>query len=53
MEMQTIFSELLGNFSFALAEDKPDNLFAQLAVTLQPSDPNGQKVVPLRVTRLL
>ncbi|KAJ7191590.1 cytochrome P450 [Mycena pura] len=53
MEMQTIFSELLGNFSFALAEDKPDNLFAQLAVTLQPCDLNGQKVVPLRVTRLL
>ncbi|KAJ7191592.1 cytochrome P450 [Mycena pura] len=53
MEMQTIFSELLGNFSFALAEDKPDNLFAQFAVTLQPSDANGQKIVPLRVTRLL
>ncbi|KAJ7199939.1 cytochrome P450 [Mycena pura] len=53
MEMQTIFSELLGNFSFALAEDKPDDLFAQFAATLHPSDPNGQKVVPLRVTRLL
>ncbi|KAJ7870990.1 cytochrome P450 [Mycena olivaceomarginata] len=53
MEMQTIFSELLGKFSFALAEDEPDDLFVQLAVTLQPSDPSGQKVVPLRVTRLL
>ncbi|KAJ7828363.1 cytochrome P450 [Mycena olivaceomarginata] len=52
MEMQTIFSELLGKFSFALEEDKPDDLFVQLAVTLQPSDPDGKKVVPLRVTRL-
>ncbi|KAJ7342686.1 cytochrome P450 [Mycena albidolilacea] len=53
MEMQTIFSELLGKFSFALEEDKPDDLFVQLAVSLQPSDPDGKKVVPLRITRLL
>ena len=51
--MQTIFSELLGNFSFALAEDKPDDLLAQFAATLHPTDPNGQKIAPLRVTRLL
>jgi hypothetical protein len=52
MEMQIIFSELLGKFSFALAEDEPDDLFVHLGVTLQPCDPNGQKVVPLRVTCL-
>jgi len=52
MEMQTIFSELLGKFSFALAEDKPDDLFVQLAATLQPSDPNGKKIAPLSVTCL-
>ncbi|KAJ6507011.1 cytochrome P450 [Mycena sanguinolenta] len=53
MEMQTIFSELLGKFSFALPEDELDDTFVQMAVTLQPSDSNGKKVVPLHVTRLL
>jgi hypothetical protein len=53
MEMQTIFNELVGKFSFALAEGKPDDFCVQLAVTLQPSDLKGNRIVPLRVTRLL
>jgi len=53
MEMQTIFNELVGKFSFALAEGEPDDFCVQLAVSLQPSDLKGNRVVPLRVTRLL
>ncbi|KAJ7844294.1 cytochrome P450 [Mycena leptocephala] len=53
MEMQTIFNELVGKFSFALAEGKPDDFCVQLAESLQPSDLKGNRVVPLRVTRLL
>ncbi|KAF7366181.1 Cytochrome P450 [Mycena venus] len=51
LEMQVLVSELVGKFSFALPENDPVRV--RVANTLQPTMLDGQKGVPLLVTRLL
>jgi hypothetical protein len=51
--MQVILCELVGKFAFALPEDDIDPVRVRLANTLQPTMADGQKGVPLRVTRIL
>ncbi|KAJ7858246.1 cytochrome P450 [Mycena olivaceomarginata] len=53
LEMQVILCELVGKFAFALPEDDIDPVRVRLANTLQPTMTDGQKGVPLRVTRIL
>ncbi|KAJ7858237.1 cytochrome P450 [Mycena olivaceomarginata] len=53
LEMQVILCELVGKFAFALPEDDIDPVRVRLANTLQPTMADGQKGVPLRVTRIV
>ncbi|KAJ7847403.1 cytochrome P450, partial [Mycena leptocephala] len=51
LEMQVFFCELIGKFSFALAED--DSVGPRFATTLFPIMSNGQKGVRLCITRIV
>jgi hypothetical protein len=51
LEMQVVLSELVGKFSFALPDNDPVRV--RVAGTLVPTMSNGQKGVPLYITRLL
>ncbi len=51
--MQVILSELVGKFSFALPDNDSDPVRVRVANTLVPTMSNGQKGVPLHITRLL
>jgi hypothetical protein len=53
LEMQVILSELVGTFSFALPDNDSDPVRVRVANTLVPTMSNGQKGVPLHITRLL
>lgn len=49
--MQVILCELVGKFSFALPENDPVRV--RVANTLVPTMSNGQKGIPLNITRIL
>ncbi|KAJ7920916.1 cytochrome P450 [Mycena leptocephala] len=51
LEMQVILCELVGKFSFALPENDPVRV--RVANTLVPTMSNGQKGIPLNITRIL
>ncbi|KAJ6548581.1 cytochrome P450 [Mycena capillaripes] len=51
LEMQVVFCELVGKFSFALPENDP--IRVRTANSLVPTTSNGQKGVPLRVSRIV
>ncbi|KAF7336314.1 Cytochrome P450 [Mycena venus] len=50
LEMQVFFSELVGEFSFAILED--DSIRARLANTLISVTPSGEKAAPFYITRI-
>ncbi|KAJ6548578.1 cytochrome P450, partial [Mycena capillaripes] len=51
LEMQVVLCELVGKCSFALPENDPVRV--RIANTLVPTTSNGQKGVPLRVSRIV